>query len=81
MVILETFAIIVSILMSVFVIYYIAKEFLPKKKVKIDTTLVEHQPDPEIVKILNRRGKNTGERLSQKKIVDNTMYILDNYGI
>jgi methionine salvage enolase-phosphatase E1 len=81
MAILETFAIIISILMSVLVIYYIATEFLPKKKVKIDKVLVEHQPDPEVEKILSKRGKNKGESLSQQKVVDNTAYILDNYGI
>jgi hypothetical protein len=71
--------------MPAIVIGVILMEYLPKRRTVIDpksrVTSNKQQPNPEIEKILKQRGKNTGKRLSQEKIIDNTIYILDNYNI
>jgi len=78
-------SIVLSICTLIMVVAYIIKDFFPKEKKKhYDTSETFSEsllPNPETIQILNQYRKNEGKRLLESKIIDNTVYILDNYRI
>jgi uncharacterized protein YneF (UPF0154 family) len=72
---MNAISIVVSILLPVIVVGYIMTDLFSKRKV----TGSQISYDPKIDEKIHERGKNNGERLSQKEILDNTVCMLDNY--
>ena len=72
---MNTFSIVVSILMPLMVVGYIVGDWLSRRPVK------NHQItyDPKINEIIYDSRENEGERLSQEEILGNTSYLLNHY--
>jgi hypothetical protein len=73
---MSTFNIIVTLAVPVIVVVYITWDLLSSK---YTVKFVEMLYDKTIDKINFESMDNTGDRLSQSKVCENTQYIVDNY--
>jgi hypothetical protein len=70
---MNTLSIIVSILIPLIVVSYIVVDLFSKR-----TANPQPSYDSKIDEKIHATGENNGERLSQKEILDNTSYVVNN---